>query len=143
MMTPEMSAKLKRSLILHEGYEKFPYPDTLGNITIGIGYNLTARGISDDWINSQYNDDVSFFYQQLNSDYIWFANLDLDRQIVLIDMCFMGYKKFQEFTEMIAALARGDYVEAAREMLNSIWATQVKGRAVTLAQAMSSGVYNV
>lgn len=142
-MTPDMFAKLKRSLILHEGLRNLPYVDTLGNITIGIGYNLSARGLDDDWINSQYSHDVDYFYNQLNSDYIWFANLDTDRQIVLVDMCFMGYKKFQEFTEMLAALASADYVEAARQMLASEWATQVKGRALQLAQAMSSGIYNV
>jgi len=55
----------------------------------------------------------------------------------------MGWKKFLEFEKMIAALAIGDYDAASHEMLNSEWAEQVKGRAVMLANAMLTGVYNV
>ena len=142
-MTTEMFAKLKRSLVLHEEFRRFPYVDSLGNITIGIGYNLSDRGLDDDWINNQYAKDVDYFYSQLNSDYHWFADLNIDRQIVLVDMCFMGYKHFQEFTQMFQALSNHDYVGAAREMLDSKWAYQVRSRALTLAQAMTTGVYNV
>ena len=142
-MTTEMFAKLKRSLVLHEEYRKLPYVDSLGNITIGIGYNLSDRGLDDDWINNQYAKDVNYFYNQLSQDYYWFNDLNVDRQIVLVDMCFMGYKHFQQFVHMFSALADHDYVQAAREMLDSEWALQVKSRALTLAQAMTSGVYNV
>lgn len=142
MMLPQMRAKLRSSLIAHEGYMKFPYVDTLGNITIGIGYNLTDRGIDDDWINRQYEEDVRYFYNRLMEDFDWFDELNEDRQIVLIDMAFMGYKRFLSFKRMIAALDVGDYEKAALEMLNSKWAIQVKGRATELAEAMASGVYN-
>lgn len=141
-MTPEMLAKLRRSLIQHEGLEKFPYVDTVGKVTIGIGYNLTDRGISDEWINNQYNQDVDYFYQQL-STFPWYSQLTSDRQIVLIDMCFMGWKKFLEFNKMIDAISQGDFKKAAFEMLNSEWAQQVNGRAASLAQGMLTGVYNI
>jgi lysozyme len=143
MMTPEMFAKLRRSVVLHEGYRKFAYSDTLDNLTIGIGYNLTDRGVSDDWINTQYTQDVSYFYNKLFTDFRWFEQLDEDRKIVLIDMCFMGYQKFLEFKEMLAAIAEGDFRKAAFEMLNSLWATQVKNRATTLAHAMLTGIYEI
>lgn len=142
MMTPEMMARLKRSLILHEGYRNFPYTDTVDKITIGIGYNLTDRGLSDEWINKQYLDDVTYFYNQL-CEFPWFNELNEDRKIILIDMSFMGWKRFLGFTEMLKALAKGDYNQASVEMLNSEWATQVKGRAVKLAQGMLDGVYDV
>jgi GH24 family phage-related lysozyme (muramidase) len=32
-------------LLLHEGEELIPYLDTLGNWTVGSGYNLEARGV--------------------------------------------------------------------------------------------------
>ena len=141
-MTPDMQARLRRSLIAHEDYRKYPYVDTVGKITIGIGYNLTDRGISDDWINHQYNTDVEYFYHQL-SQFDWFNKLNEDRKIVLLDMAFMGIKKLFEFEHMITALQEGDYKRASYEMLNSEWADQVKGRAQMLAEGMLRGVYTI
>ena len=47
------------------------------------------------------------------------------------------------FTRLFDALAKGDYKQAAYEMLNSKWAEQTKGRAATLAQAMLTGIYTL
>jgi lysozyme len=58
-------------------------------------------------------------------------------------MSFMGWNHMLEFTGLFDALSKGDYKQAAYEMLNSKWAEQVKGRAATLAQAMLTGVYNI
>lgn len=140
MMTSDQLVKLKRSLILHEGHKNFPYTDSVGKLTIGIGYNLTDRGLSDDWVTAQYNADVTYFYNQLSELSFW-KKLNPDRQIVLLDMAFMGWKKFLGFKKMLAALEIGDYNKAADEMLNSLWADQVKGRAVDLANAMRTGIY--
>lgn len=141
-MTPEMMSKLRRSLVEHEGYRTHPYIDTVGKVSIGIGYNLTDRGIDDEWINSRYLKDVNFFNNQL-SKFEWYKDLNVDRQVVLIDMSFMGWKKFLTFKKMIDAISKGDYKQAAYEMLNSRWAEQVKGRANALAQGMLTGAYNV
>lgn len=142
MLADEQVGKLRRSLVFHEGYRNFPYMDTLGNLTIGIGYNLSNRGLPDEWVNDQYFRDVSYFYSQLHN-FSWFHMLNTDRQIVLIDMAFMGWKKFLEFKELIHSLEVFDYDKAADEMLNSEWAKQVKGRATTLANAMKTGVYEI
>jgi lysozyme len=142
MMSPEMIAKLKRSHLIHEKYRRYPYTDTVNKITIGIGYNLTDRGIDDEWINNQYRKDVSFFYETLSS-YKWFELLCIDRQIVLLDMVFMGIKRFLTFKKMIKALEDRDYKTAAMEMLDSLWAKQVGTRATVLAHAMMTGVYEV
>lgn len=143
MMTPDMLIKLRRSLIKHEGERNFPYVDSMGKITIGIGYNLTDLGLDDDWIDHQYNKDVSYFYNQLIETFPWYVNLNPDRQIILIDMAFMGWKRFIEFAVMIDALSRADYKGASQAMLNSEWAHQVGYRAIDLANAMEKGVYNV
>jgi lysozyme len=143
MMTNEMLSKLRKSLIEHENFRNFPYIDTVGKITIGIGYNLTDRGLDDEWINTQYVKDVDYFYKQLYDNFPWFMQLNEDRQIVLVDMCFMGWKKFLGFGKLIQALDKSDYQKAAYEMLDSEWASQVKGRATKLAQGMLTGIYNV
>lgn len=139
MMTAEMSTKLKQLLVKHEGKETFPYIDTVGKITIGIGYNLSDRGVSEKWINEQYDTDVNYFYTSLMNDYPWFHHLNEVRQMVLVDMAFMGYKRFQSFKKMLAWLSIFDYEKAAAEMLNSKWASQVHGRASELAGIMVSG----
>lgn len=141
-MTPEMKSKLRRSLMEHEGYKNFPYLDSVGKTTIGIGYNLTDRGLSDEWINDQYQKDVDYFYSQL-INFPWFQQLTPNRQIVLLDMCFMGLKKFLTFNKMIKAIEQGDFEKASYEMLNSKWAHQVKGRADKLAEAMLTGCYEI
>lgn len=139
MMPEPMKAKLKHLIVAHEGYKRFPYMDTEGKITIGIGYNLTDRGLPDSWINDQYDRDVEYFYSQLASDFPWFKELNEARQIALVDMCFMGYKSFKSFKRMLSVLAEHDYKLASFEMISSKWATQVKGRASQLAQIMLTG----
>lgn len=142
-MNPNLLPKLRRSLVKHEDYTNFPYIDTVGKITIGIGYNLSDRGIDNEWINNQYLMDVNYFWNKLNSTFPWYATLNDDRQIVLIDMAFMGWQHFLEFQKLFAAIAEGDFKQAASEMLDSEWAKQVKGRATDLAQGMLTGTYNI
>lgn len=137
-----MIEKLKQSLTLHEGRKNFPYVDTVGKITVGIGFNLTDRGLSDEWIDKQFIDDVNYFHDQLN-EFSWFRDLNEDRKVVLIDMAFMGIKTFLKFTRLIQALKDKDYKKASKEMLNSKWATQVKGRAFDLAEGMLTGIYTI
>ena len=140
MIPVEMRAPLKKLIVSHEEDREFPYDDGFGNITIGIGYNLTARGLPQSWRNEQYERDVEYFYSQFCQDYFWFPELSQARQIALIDMAFMGYKKIQEFKKMLTALENHDYDLAADEMLNSEWATEVKGRAIQLAEIMRKGI---
>jgi lysozyme len=130
---------LKNLLIEHEGYRNFPYLDTEGNLTIGVGYNLISRGLPDSWISKQLEDDIQYFYNKLTEDYSWFRSLNEVRQIVLVDMCFMGYKKFQSFKKMLIFLANFDYAGAAEEMLDSKWASQVGERSTNLSYMMLKG----
>ena len=72
----------------------------------------------------------------------WWRHQSEVRKVVLVDMCYnLGINRFLGFKKMLAAVKEGNYDTAADEMLNSKWATQVKGRAVELAQLMREGVY--
>jgi GH24 family phage-related lysozyme (muramidase) len=51
----------------------------------------------------------------------------------------MGQTNFNKFLKMKQALDVGDYPEAAKQMLASRWAKQVKGRAVELSKQMETG----
>lgn len=139
MMTAAMLATAKQLLTKHEGYERYPYADTVGKITIGVGYNLSDRGISDAWINNQLETDINYFYNFLNTTFTWFKFLNDARQIALVDMCFMGAKNLLTFKKMIAALDAKNYYLAAKEMLDSKWAEQVGQRAQELAKIIKTG----
>ena len=110
-----------------------------GNVTIGIGYNLSARGLPDSWINEQFDQDIAYFDKVLTLDFPWYEHLCDARKMVIIDMCFMGYKTFRTFHKMLFALELHNYERAADEMLNSEWAHQVNGRAVENALIMRRG----
>jgi GH24 family phage-related lysozyme (muramidase) len=139
-LTQSVNAKLKQLIINHEGYEQFPYLDKEGKVMIGIGYNLTDRGMSEAWINTQYEQDIEYFNHRLTEDFSWFDELSDNRKIVLLDMCFMGYRKFLTFKRMLMSIAMQDYRQASLEILDSRWAILTPIRANTLAKIMLTDV---
>lgn len=127
---------LKAMLIRHEGERNRLYYDTEGIPTIGIGHNLTVP-ISAKAIHQIFEDDLAEAYNDLLHTFPWFVDLTEARQWVLINMRFnMGMHRLQGFRKMLWALVNDDYDTAANEMLQSLWAKQVKGRALELATLM-------
>lgn len=117
----------------HEGKRRVLYEDSLGIPTIGVGHNL-SKPISDMAIAQILRDDVNEAYSECLHAFPWFADLTLPRQWVMIDMCFnMGLAKLLVFKKFLQAMSLGDYDTAANEMLDSLWAKQVKNRALELA----------
>ena len=154
---------LIEKLIVSEGLRLQVYKDTLGIDTIGIGRNLEDRGITKeelDWMDIP-NIDVVYEMGITEADAVYLATndvqiveeelvrahpcvdrLDSVRQLILIDMAFnMGVPRLCKFKKMWAAVECGDYPTAAKEMLDSRWAKQVKGRATKLANAMHNGEF--
>ena len=139
-MTPESRQKLRALLTANEGCKLFPYTDTTGNLSIGVGRCLTTRGISQVEAFYLLDDDISYFYNKLSMYCDFFVKLDENRQIALIDMAFnLGLQGFLNFKEMIAALESGNYEQAAKDMMNSRWAEQVQDRATCLANIIRTG----
>lgn len=135
-LNPEKTvAQLER----HEGRRKFPYTDTVGKLTIGVGRNLTDRGLSDDEIDLLLANDLDKHWADLVRALPFVESLDEVRQRVLLDMAFMGVPRLLTFKRMIAAVQKQEYRLAALEMLDSRWAQQVGKRARTLADMMRSG----
>ena len=150
-------------LIEHEGMVLTVYQDTLGIDTIGIGRNLKDRGISKEELDHMDipNMDVVYEHGITEADARYLAmndirivenelckvhpcveDLDAVRQLVLMDMAYnMGVPRLCKFKKMWAAVECGDYPTAAKEMLDSRWARQVKGRATKLANAMHNGEF--
>jgi len=136
---------LRGLLIRHEGEKLEPYYDSEGILTIGVGRNLTRKpAISHPEAMLMLDNDIEDAEQDLANAFPWLVSKDDGvRHDVLVNMVFnLGIYRFKGFKKMIAAYERDDYEGAAREMLDSKWATQVGKRANELARMMITGVYN-
>ena len=150
-------------LIKHEGLKLQVYQDTLGIDTIGIGRNLEDRGITKQELDELDIPNIDHVYEYgiTEADAVYLATndvqiveeelvrahpcvdrLDSVRQLIVMDMAFnMGVPRLCKFKNMWNAIHDEDYPTAAKEMLDSRWATQVKGRATKLANAMHNGEF--
>ena len=130
---------LTNDLIHDEGLRLTLYPDSRGFPTIGVGRNVRDKGITSAEAMLLLDHDIDECIHDLMS-FGWFSSLDPVRQRVLVNMRFnLGPNRFRGFTKMLHAVAIGDYAQAAMEMRNSVWATQVKDRAAKLARRMETG----
>lgn len=138
MLAPEDQFRLKALVRRHEGVRRLPYEDSVGKLTIGVGRNLTDRGLSDAEVEFLFTNDLAFAASDLATQ-DWARGHSAVRSAVLIDMCFnLGLPRLLQFARMISALRARDYERAAMEMLDSKWAHQVGSRAQRLASMMRS-----
>ena len=139
MLSDKSIQELMDRLEKEEGYRQFPYKDSLGILTIGIGRNLESNGISEAEAKYLLANDIHIAMAALNYAYPNFRKWPENVQIVLIDMTFnMGISKVKEFHHMMNYIESGDYKTASEEMLNSKWAHQVGERAINLSKLMST-----
>ncbi len=139
-MTDAERERLVAELRRDEGVERLPYVDTVGKMTIGVGRNLTDRGLSDDEIDYLLQNDIDLVIDDLNRALPWWVDLSPVRQRVLANMCFnLGISRLKKFAYTLSAMRRGDYASAAQGMRESLWARQVGARAERLAQMMERG----
>jgi lysozyme len=132
-----------------EGVEYVAYKDTKGIDTTGVGHNLQASPLPDGWsypltdeqVNVLLTQDISNVFADLDHNLPWWTDLNDVRQRVLANMAFnLGITKLLGFKNTLAAMRQGKYKDASSGMLNSAWASQVRGRAVRLADMMLRGV---
>lgn len=127
---------LLQSIREHEGFRSKPYPDPLH------GWDVPTFGIGFTWITeeeSEYllNRRVSMIRERLTASIPIFDSLPGRVQDILIEMGFqLGVVGLLKFKRTLAAINKGDYEEAADEMLDSKWARQVPRRAKRLATRM-------
>ena len=131
--------KLIKQIKKHEGVELKPYKCTSNKLSIGIGRNLEDVGISEHEAEYLLMNDLDT-YMTAAKTYDWYAGLNDARKAVIVNMLFnMGQTNFNKFLKMKQALDEGDFSEAAKQMLDSKWAKQVKGRSAELAAQMETG----
>jgi lysozyme len=131
---------LKRHLEAEEGRRRKPYRCTAGKLTIGIGKNLDDAGLSNDEIDYLLSNDVRRVMGELDRHFPWWRDLSEARQVGLASLCFqLGLQGLMGFRKMLAALQRGDYAEAAQELMDSRLAIQTPARAGRLRAMIERG----
>ena len=140
------------------GFQGHCYTDSEGHPTVGIGFNLDSDGAAATLasVGADYDavragtqdltlDQAVVIYNQTyaraEQDAQDFApnwnELSEGQQQALTDMAFnLGPVGLGHFVKLEAALQDGDFEEAANQMLDSLWAQQVGGRAVRDANLM-------
>jgi lysozyme len=147
-----MNPYIEAHLVRDEGVRLFVYDDATGKPlksgdtingypTIGVGRNLTGRGITAEECGYLLRNDIAAVDAECRREFPWFGALDEVREAVVLNMVFnLGLAKFKGFVNTIADISAGNYESAASRMLQSLWARQVGNRALRLAEMMRTGV---
>lgn len=129
----------------NEGLRLSPYLCPAGKITVGYGHNLEAHPITKEQADAFFEED----YDRAVDDVIDFIGdsfnavvTDDVRHAALVDMSFqMGGGGLSKFRNMRAAILRGDWHTAAKEALDSRYATQTPKRALKVAHMLRTGTW--
>lgn len=140
-----------KSLVqVDEGRRVWPYTDTRGNTTWGIGHNLTASPacteameLVDKAVDVQFAHDMTAVTQWLSVAHRWTRALSRTsppRYAVMVDICFnVGISGFAEFTEFLGYMRDGLYGKAASDLLGTTAAQELPDRYERLASILESG----
>lgn len=132
--------KLKKLLTLHEARKKYPYQDTVGKWTCGIGHNLTDNGLPEHVIDLLYEHDMDQVKADLTETFPWWEDMDEVRQMAMCDLCFnLGITKLSKFKNTLKYLYHKDYEKAADNLMESLWYKQVKSRGKRIVYMIRSG----
>ncbi len=153
-----MRETIKERLIRAEGIRLFPYKDSKGIWTIGVGHNietdpimfknlelLKTRGISKEEAFGLLDKDIREHTAILLEALPWVANLDAARQSVLIELCFnMGLgndnRGLLSFKNTLKNIQLGIWKAAAAGLQKSKWYSDVgPRRADVLIRIMLTG----
>lgn len=153
-------ANLRDYITINEGLRLSVFLDTLGNSTIGVGFNLekadAIEKISElglcyyslksgvlsftiDQAMKLLEEDIDNSVVSATLLFCNFHTLSRVRQIVLTDMAFnLGQTRLSRFVNLIAEVKAENWEKASREMQNSAWANQVGRRGRWNIHAMRS-----
>lgn len=143
---------IEKLVTKHEGKTYSVYQDSLGNLTIGIGFNLDSSKaasicerfelslndlkngtllLSDLQVDSIFEFQLSNAISEAITILPNFNTMPDVVQAVAVDLIFnMGLSVFRKFHDTISSLERGDWKEAATNLKNSKWFHQVGNRGV-------------
>lgn len=119
---------LTKILQREEGLRTKPYCDSTGkevkskgNVTIGIGRNLTAKGLNEDEIRLLYFNDIVEYAAVARSTLDYYQTVGPSNRRVVILACIFhhGIEGFSKFVKFGEAIKKKDFVQAGKELLDS------------------------
>lgn len=135
--------QLRNRLDRDEGVRPFVYTDTTGNLTVGVGHNLTVKGVSIPVIDLMYEEDIRDAIVVLDHILPSWRALDEVRQIVFLSLAFnMGYR-LAGFKNMLRNTNQGLWRAASSDLQASLWFRQVGYRGPRLVGMLRTGVYPI
>lgn len=141
-MAPEDHAHLLAQLQIDEGCKLYGYTDSLGYLTIGYGRLIDRRKggqISQDEALYLLQNDIARVEKQL-TQYAWFSAQDSVRQAALANMCFnLGLEGLLHFPHFLGYMLSKDYPNAAKELVDTPWHSQVGVRADRIIKLIQTG----
>jgi lysozyme len=157
-----VSQEAIRQIRSDEGVRAKAYEDSLGVLSIGIGFNLEKEGARETLLQAGVSpndiDDVmkvggkSLEKEQIEALFDIeigqaltkaqgfvsnYRSLPKDIKDTLVNMSYQLGNKINQFKDFRSALEEGDYTRAGKAMLDSVWAKQTPNRAKRLATKVS------
>lgn len=146
---------LNEELTRDEDSRSLPYQDSMEIWSVAIGRNLEANGLpvdilvnvikragglTDHEISVLLAADVREAEATVQSLFHGWMDISDARQRVLLNMAFnLGANTFAKFVKFWAAVHRGDWMEAGRQMEDSVWRVQVGVRYERLRKMIEDG----
>lgn len=138
-----------------EGFSSTPYVDTEGYVTIGYGTKISTKNAPLEYFTLEISEEVAerlvadrlrpclvYLYEVKNTQILGISR-NSPRFIILQSMCYqLGEAGLDGFKKMWAAIEKGDWEEAAKEALDSKWATQTPERARRHAEVLRTGMFS-
>jgi lysozyme len=137
-----MVYKIRDLLTRHEGKRSKPYRCPTGHLTIGIGHNIDARGLSkeikgyldtygyitEEMINTLFTADVMDAAKDCEKLYPQFNTFSENRKLALIDFMFnVGLGTASKFNVTNKAINSGNWRAAAEAIRHSLYWKQLGG----------------
>ena len=141
-----MTTELTRQLRGDEDTRPQVYKDSLGFFTIGTGRLVDDRkpgsGLRPSEMAFMLANDIAERTDELTKRLPWLYLLDPARKGALLNMSFqMGVTGLLGFKNTLELVRKGQFSEAADNMLLSNWAEQTPNRAKRIAKQMKTGVW--
>ena len=125
-----MYDNIKEMLIKNEGLVLQPYRCKNNFLSLGVGRNLDANGISEDEAMYLLENDIKRVTANLDKMWAVWRTFPEKAQLVCIDMTYqMGITGFMNFRQTRALMEMGCWLEASEEVLRSKYAIQTPNRA--------------
>ena len=120
-----MYENIKEMLIKNEGLVLQPYRCKNNFLSLGVGRNLDANGISEDEAMYLLENDIERVIASLDKNWSVFRTFPPLAQEVVIDCTFqMGITGWMNFRRTRALMEMGAWLEASEEILRSKYATK-------------------